>query len=323
MSCGNGEACYEIGKRRIALGALGLMLVIFLALSAVSFLDSRNQVIPSTVQFDSHEAVDGKRVFQAYNCMGCHTIVGNGAYLGPDLTKTYEHVGPAWLAAFLPSAGSWPTAAAVRAQLQNPELAKEAGANTLEAYLAKYPGAAERVQRRGGLATLMPNLPFRSDEPGQLIAFLKYTALMNNEGWPPKPKVDGLKFPYAKHVVTAVTANTPGAPGPAAPVAATTNPVALGEKIAKDNGCMACHDSGKKRVIGPGWGGLYGSQVTLTDGSKVTADDAYIAESILKPNTKIVAGYAAGLMPAYETLLSKADVDAIAAYIRSLSGEAK
>ncbi len=36
----------------------------------------------------------------------------------------------------------------------------------------------------------------------------------------------------------------------------------------------------------------------LADGSTVTADEAYIRESILNPNAKIVEGFAAGLMPA-------------------------
>ena len=109
MSCKPGELCHEGVKRRRALLVLGLMALIFVALSAVSFLDSRGQAVPAAIEYAGVDAVAGKRVFQAYNCMGCHTIVGNGAYLGPDLTKLYDHTGPAWLAAFLPSAGSWPT----------------------------------------------------------------------------------------------------------------------------------------------------------------------------------------------------------------------
>ena len=85
MSCGEGKPCREVRHRRIALVVLALMAGIFLALSIFSFLPSRNQVTPDTVRFGSNEAVAGKRVFQAYNCMGCHTMVGNGAYFGPDL----------------------------------------------------------------------------------------------------------------------------------------------------------------------------------------------------------------------------------------------
>lgn len=34
----------------------------------------------------SEEAVTGKEVWQAYNCVSCHTILGNGGYVGRDLT---------------------------------------------------------------------------------------------------------------------------------------------------------------------------------------------------------------------------------------------
>src|SRR3546814_13268098 len=84
------------------------MAVIFIALSVVSFLPSRGQAVPIAVSYGTHDAVEGKRVFQAYNCMGCHTLLGTGAYLGPDLTDIYAHAGPAWLSALLPSAAPWP-----------------------------------------------------------------------------------------------------------------------------------------------------------------------------------------------------------------------
>jgi hypothetical protein len=125
------------------------------------------------------------------------TIIGNGAYFGPDLTKLYAAVGPAWLEAFLPSAGAWPTSDAVKLQLQDKAIAGEAGVETIEAYLEKYPAAAERINRRGGKSTHMPNLPFSRDDVHELVAFLKYTSEMNTEGWPPVPKVDGLAFPEA------------------------------------------------------------------------------------------------------------------------------
>ena len=81
MSCAPGEPCEEGLKRRRALIVLGLMGVLFIALSAASFLDSRGQVVPAAVSYAGYDVVEGKRVFQAWNCMGCHTIVGNGAYL--------------------------------------------------------------------------------------------------------------------------------------------------------------------------------------------------------------------------------------------------
>lgn len=320
MSCVEGKPCEEGKHRRTALGVLFLMLLIFLGLSAVSFIDSRGQVTPDNIRFGSHEAVAGKRVFQAYNCMGCHTLVGNGAYLGPDLTNTYEHTGSAWLMAFLPSAGTWPTSAALQIQLQGDDHVADSGTTSLDDYYKKYPGAVERVQRRGGHASLMPNLRLTADEVASLIAYLKYTSAMNTEGWPPKPKIDGLASKYASlglNVASAASAPT-GAAAATAIAEAVEDPATHGAQLVKDYACTACHSPGKQKLVGPGWGGLYGSNVTLTDGSTVVADDAYLTESIRNANTQIVAGYVAGTMPEYANMLTDDEVAAMVAYIRSL-----
>lgn len=319
MSCKPGEPCREGVKRRRALAVLGLMAIIFVALSAVSFLDSRGQAVPAAIHYAGFDVVQGKRVFQSYNCMGCHTIVGNGAYLGPDLTKLYDKTGPAWIAAFLPSAGSWPTSGAVKLQLQDKAIATEAGVDTIEAYLEKYPGAAERISRRGGHTTLMPNLPFSRDEVGELIAFLKYTSAMNTEGWPPVPKVNGLAFPQAKPIPVSEQAAAAPATASAAPVSPGTA-IVRGEELAKDNGCTACHAPTKEKLVGPGWDGLYGSTIKLADGSSSVADDAYLTESILKPDAKIVEGFEAGAMPSFAEILDSNQVNDIVAYIHSLGG---
>ena len=318
MSCAPGQPCEEGLKRHRALAVLGLMALIFAALSVASFLDSRNQVVPADIEYAGFDAVQGKRVFQAFNCMGCHTIVGNGAYFAPDLTKLYDKVGPAWLEAFLPSAGSWPKSAAVRAQLQNPAIAAEAGVADITAYLEKYPAAAERIERRSAHASTMPNLPLSRDDIGSLIAFLKYTSLMNNEGWPPVPKVDGLRFPEAMAMPDSATEAPALADSTGVAVATHMDPVVRGEALAADNGCTGCHSSGHNRLVGPGWGGLYGSDRHLDGDETITADDAYLVESILSPNARIPAGYTAGIMPAYDGILKPDEVDALVAYIRSL-----
>lgn len=324
MTCTPGKPCEEGKKRRMAFAALGILAIIFILLSMLSFLDSRGQVTPDTVSYGAHDAVEGKRVFQAYNCMGCHTMLGNGAYFGPDLTNVYEQAGPAWLAAFLPSAGGWPTSAAVSVHLQDPAQLAASGSSDMDAYLKRYPGAAERVQRRGGGTTFMPNLPLTKEQVGQLIAFFKYTSEMNTEGWPPKPRVDGLKSPLATPFPIIGVANAAEATGGAAAGAAATaslDPATHGEQVVKEFACTACHSLDRSKLVGPGWGGLYGSQVTLADGSTVVADDAFLAESIRAPDAKIVAGHVAGTMPSYATLLDQAQVDAIVAYIRTLPGD--
>lgn len=320
MSCGVGGSSCETPRRRGAFVVLGVLALVFIVLSIFSFLPSRGQVTPDTVSFGSYKAADGKRVFQAYNCMGCHTMVGNGAYLGPDLTQEYRHTGPAWLAAFLPSAGGWPTSAAVRAQLLDPNQQAELGSDSVDAYLKKFPGAAERIERRGGGTTTMPNLPLTKDEIGQLIAYLKYTSAMNTEGWPPKVQVEGLdrRLQLAHGTVAAAAAPAPAPTASPDPASAALDPAAHGAQLVKDNGCTACHAIDDKRLVGPGWGGLYNSRVSLLDGSTVTADDAYLRESIRQPDARIVAGYPKSVMPAYGTLLKDDDIDAMVAYLHTL-----
>lgn len=316
----------ERNARGVALAALAAMMIIFIALSAFSFLDSRGQVTPDEFSYASHAAVEGKRVFQAYNCMGCHTLVGNGAYFGPDLTGIYEKAGPAWLTAFLPSASTWPTEAAVRTQLVNPDVQTETGGSDIDQYYSTFPGAHERVERRGGGATFMPTLPITALQTGQLIAFLKYTSSMNTEGWPPEPKVDGLTFPQARKAPNAVTVtastSSPAASAsttvPAATAAAAAAPEAIGADLVKSYGCVSCHAVDSSRLVGPGWGGLFGSTVTLADGATVTADEAYLRESILDPNAQVVDGFPAGVMPPYQGVMSQDEVDAVVAYILSL-----
>jgi mono/diheme cytochrome c family protein len=324
MSCLDDENCKEPQKRRVALGVLGLMAIIFISLSIMSFLPSREQAIPAVVHFGEQDAVYGKRVFQSYNCMGCHTIVGNGAYLGPDLTKTYATTGPAWLAAFLPSAGGWPTSAAVQAQLLNATIEDESGTGDITAYRQRYPGAAERIDRRGGHATLMPNLPLDRQQIQGLLAFLKYMSSMNTEGWPPKPKVDGLAVLRVSGAHTMpLLASSAGVPGNATSVVAvglpaTPDPITVGASLVANYGCLACHATDSTRTVGPGWGELVSATRELADGSHINIDDHYLIESIRNPGTHLAAGYPAGVMPAYGAMITDSDMNDIIAYLHSL-----
>ena len=147
---------------------------------------------------------------------------------------------------------------------------------------------------------------------------MKYTSEMDTEGWPPKPKVNGLEFPQAKQM--------PGAPQLASATAVAApgvadSPVARGKELVADNGCTACHSVGTDQLVGPGWGGLYGTTVKLVDGTTTTADDAYLTEKILHPDARIVAGFEAGVMPSYAEMLDTEEVSDIVAFLKSLGGK--
>lgn len=47
------------------------------------------------------EVARGKALWEASNCMGCHTLFGEGAYYAPELTKVYERRGPDFIRAML------------------------------------------------------------------------------------------------------------------------------------------------------------------------------------------------------------------------------
>ncbi|MFN7953713.1 MAG: c-type cytochrome [bacterium] len=43
------------------------------------------------------EVARGKQLWESSNCMGCHTIFGEGAYYAPELTKVYERRGEVFI----------------------------------------------------------------------------------------------------------------------------------------------------------------------------------------------------------------------------------
>jgi cytochrome c oxidase subunit 2 len=97
------------------------------------------------------------------------------------------------------------------------------------------------------------------------------------------------------------------------------NPVVAGEKLFAEKACITCHLANGTGPA-PSLNGMYAAQVLLTDGTTVTADEAYIRESILQPNAKIVAGYQP-VMPTFQGQLSEEQILALIAYIKSLQSQ--
>lgn len=92
-----------------------------------------------------------------------------------------------------------------------------------------------------------------------------------------------------------------------------------GEELFTKSRCNTCHHTASG-ALGPNLAGIFGKQVQLSDGRKVTVDDGYLRESILKPQAKLVAGYAA-LMPTYQGQLSEEQILQIISYIKGLKQE--
>lgn len=95
----------------------------------------------------------GKKTSQAKNCMNCHTLLGNGAYFAPDLTK-------AWLDK------SW--------------ISVEAR----EDMMVKFLIDPEHNARTFGSNRKMPNLGITETEAKGLIAFLKWMSSIDTNGFP-------------------------------------------------------------------------------------------------------------------------------------------
>ncbi len=119
--------------------------------SAVLFLaltwDTHRQVATlSHVDKLSPQVVEGKRVFEHYNCNDCHTILGFGAYYAPDLTKVVQRIGED----------------GIRYRVKSPE---KALANSWRK---------------------MPNLKVADAEIDSLIAFFTWVGNVDNGDWPPQ-----------------------------------------------------------------------------------------------------------------------------------------
>jgi len=99
---------------------------------------------------------------------------------------------------------------------------------------------------------------------------------------------------------------------------APTSPVEAGRKLFTELNCATCHRP-DSQGRGPVLDGLAGGTVRLVGGDSVTADEAYLRESIMVPAAKIVEGYQP-IMPTYQGQVSEEAVLQLIAYIQSLKG---
>jgi mono/diheme cytochrome c family protein len=114
------------------------------------------------------------------------------------------------------------------------------------------------------------------------------------------------------------TATTSSAVGP---VVVTSALVARGKSLYSADGCSACHSITGTPGAGPSFKGIAGSRIILINGQTITADDAYLEQSIANPDAKIVKGYRAGVMPAaiasYNLTGKPNDIRALVAFIEA------
>jgi len=94
----------------------------------------------------------GKKITQGRNCINCHTLLGNGAYFAPDLTKAW--LDPNWV---------------------DSDLREGLMIN----FLMDPPNNAMNSSGRK-----MPNMNISEEEAKAIIAFLKWMSSIDTNGFP-------------------------------------------------------------------------------------------------------------------------------------------
>ncbi len=126
-------------------------MVIFFALSIHTM-----STIPEFTHSENltDDVVAGKKVWEKYDCIGCHTLIGEGSYYAPELKDVYSRKGPAFLRAFL----------------KDP--------------VKIWYGTAEAA---AGWRK-MPNFHLPEEEIDHLIAFFEWGDKIDTHNWPPRPQ---------------------------------------------------------------------------------------------------------------------------------------
>lgn len=95
----------------------------------------------------------GKLAIQSRNCMNCHTLLGNGAYYAPDLTKSW--LDPAW-----------------------------AAESVREALMIEFLMDPTTHARTFGTGRRMPQLGITEEEAHGIVAYLKWMSAIDTNGFP-------------------------------------------------------------------------------------------------------------------------------------------
>jgi nitric oxide reductase subunit C len=90
--------------RAFFLGGTAVTFLIFIGLTVFSLSSAQDQANHDQM---TEEVVRGKEIWEKNNCMGCHTILGEGAYYAPELTKVYDRKGAGMIKAILMSPVPW------------------------------------------------------------------------------------------------------------------------------------------------------------------------------------------------------------------------
>lgn len=90
----------------------------FFALLFAAIVFHTEQRIPqrSNAQAITDKVVAGKKIWETRNCIGCHTLLGEGAYFAPELGNVYKRRGGEFIKGWIKAQ---PTGAPGRRQMPN------------------------------------------------------------------------------------------------------------------------------------------------------------------------------------------------------------
>jgi nitric oxide reductase subunit C len=78
--------------------------VFFVLIFAALIFDSEHKIPQrSNAQEITPQVVRGKHLWETRNCIGCHTLLGEGAYFAPELGNVYKRRGPDFIKAWIAS----------------------------------------------------------------------------------------------------------------------------------------------------------------------------------------------------------------------------
>jgi cytochrome c oxidase subunit 2 len=255
-------------------------------------------------------AVAGQQLFNKLGCAGCHNANGSG--IGPSLTNVFGYDQALADGSTVPADENYiresilnSTAKVVKGY--QPVMPPYVGqltddqVNQLLAYV-------KTLSNRGATAPeSVPQATAAPDATGSPAATTAATTAAT--------AATATKAPTATVAATAASAATPTAAAAAPSGPFDANLAAQGQQVFTNLGCAGCHQA--SGGIGPSLTGVYGSQVALEGGSTVTADEAYIRESIQNSTAKVVKGYQP-IMPVYGSQISDDQLKQLVEYVKSL-----
>lgn len=260
--------------------------VIFIALTIHSH--TRFDDLTNSDQM-TEQVIAGKDVWHENNCINCHTLLGEGAYYAPDLTKITDHRGAPYLKAFLQDPSRFYSEARHRRIMPDPELSDQ--------------------------------------EIDDVIVFLEWISNIDNQGWPPRPiLVSGGTFPGTAVEVTEEEGDGAAGEGGVAQADEAAGEKLFRQSPPS---CSACHSTAPGvNLAGPSLAGLAerAERVVNSPDYAGDAEDAtgYIRESIVDPSAHLVPGdmYSAdgtSFMPGnYSDDLTPEQVEQLVAYLTTL-----